>query len=125
FSDAAATTPITASTNASTVYARFSVPGTYTIIASANNTVTTCQNFDSLKLTVLPATVSVVPANDQLCVSGSTTLDISPNPASFGNATYQWYSSPDNVNYTAITGATASSYTTPTINSTTYYRVEI
>ena len=36
---------------------------------------------------------------------------------------YQWQSSPDNANWTNISGATSSSYTTST-NSTTYYRLQ-
>ena len=125
FTDAAATTPYTTGSSASSVYVQQSVPGTYTYIATANNTTSGCQNIDSLHVTVLPASISVVPANDELCVSGSASLGISPNPASFGNATFQWLSSTDNINYTAIAGATANTYTSPTITTTTYYKVEV
>ena len=125
FTNAAATTPYTSGSSASTVYAQQSVPGTYTYIATANNTTTSCQNIDSVKVTVLPASLTVTPTPGELCVSGSTTLSISPDPTTFGAATFQWFSSTNNVTYTPITGATGTTYTTPTINATTFYKVEV
>lgn len=125
YTDPAATVPYTAGTNASTVYLKLATPGTFTYTATANNTTTTCQGIDSVKVTVLPAAATVMPQPTELCVSGSSVLSISPNPNTFGSASYQWQSSPDNTTYTNIAGATGSSYTTPTITSTTFYKVEI
>jgi len=39
-----------------------------------------------------------------------------------GSYTYQWYSSPDNVNYTSISGATGVSYQPGALTATTYYK---
>ncbi|TDW99184.1 DUF6443 domain-containing protein [Dinghuibacter silviterrae] len=36
--------------------------------------------------------------------------------------TYQWYSSPDNTTYTAISGATGQNYQPPALTATTYYQ---
>src|SRR5690606_32509140 len=125
FTDAAATVPYTAGSSATTLYAKLSAAGTHTYVVTGNNTTTTCQNYDSVKLTVLPASITINPSPEELCVSGNTTLTISPDPATFGAATYQWQSSPDNTTYTNIAGATSASYSTPVLTTTTYYQVEI
>jgi hypothetical protein len=125
YTNTAATTAYTTGTSASTVYAKIATPGTYTFVATANNTSTSCQNIDSVKVTVLPAAVSVVPNAGELCVSGSTSLSLSPNPTTFGAASYQWFNSTNNTSYSAIPGATGPTYTTPVINTTTYYKIDI
>jgi hypothetical protein len=43
-------------------------------------------------------------------------------PISGYNFSYQWQSSTDNVNFTSIAGATASTYDSPNISVTTYFR---
>ena len=53
------------------------------------------------------------------CTSYSTNLSLSGSTSACG-ITYQWYSSPDNITYTSIAGATSSTYT-PTVSSSTYY----
>lgn len=40
-----------------------------------------------------------------------------------GSYSYQWYSSPDNSTWTAISGATSSSYSPGTLTATTYYHL--
>jgi len=42
-----------------------------------------------------------------------------------GTYTYQWQSSPDNVHWTTISGATGTSYTSPGLTATTYYNVAV
>ena len=59
---------------------------------------------------------SVSPA----CTGSTSVLSLSGNTSSPGIA-YQWHSSPDNVTYTAITGATTSTYTV-TITASLYYK---
>jgi len=76
-------------------------------------------------VTVLPASITVTPSPDQLCVSGTSTITITPNPNTFGGAVYQWMSSSDNVTYTNIAGATGNSYTATNVTSTTFYKVEV
>ena len=123
FTNPPATTPYTAGNNASIIFAQNAAPGVYTYYATANNTTTGCQNIDSVRLTVLPvATVVATPAS--ICVSGTTVLSASP-ATGYGTATFQWYTSPNGTTYTPITGATSVSYTTPTLTTTTFYRLEI
>jgi hypothetical protein len=124
FTNPGATTPYTGG-SATTVYVRTTVAGTYTYVATANNTSTSCQNIDSVKVTVLPASVSIVSSVPQICTSGTATLSLSPASV-YGTATILWYSSTDGgVTYTPITGALGSTYTTPTLTSTTMYKAEI
>jgi hypothetical protein len=123
FTDAAATIPYTG-TSASTVYAKITTAGLHKYYANANNSISLCANIDSISLTVLPASLVISASPAELCVSGSTTLSIPAN-VEYGNATYQWYSSPDGITYSIIGGATNSNYITPVISATTYYKIEI
>jgi hypothetical protein len=121
FTDAAATTAYTGG-NASTVYVKQATAGVYTYVATAVNSTTSCSGIDSVKVTVLPATLTIATSSPQICVSGTTTLSVS-TPAGFGNATFQWLQSPTGTGYTNITGATNSTYTTPTISTAGFYQV--
>lgn len=60
---------------------------------------------------------------NSLCLSGSVTLTLNPAPS---GATMNWESSSSATGpFTAITGATSPTYTTPVLTSTTYYRAAI
>jgi hypothetical protein len=123
YTDAAATVPYTAGSSATTVYAKVGTAGIRKYYITANNTTSGCQGIDSVKLTVLPATLTIAASRGQICNSGSTTLSLPSGE--YGTAALQWYTSPDGVAYSLIAGATTSSYTTPTLTSTTYYKVDI
>jgi len=56
-----------------------------------------------------------------LCAGGSASLSLQNNTSGTG-VTYQWYSSPDNITYTAITGATSYTYSATSIN---YYKCDV
>ncbi|MDX2173645.1 MAG: gliding motility-associated C-terminal domain-containing protein [Bacteroidota bacterium] len=69
--------------------------------------------------------VSILPGS----VAGSQTICTGATPSTFTNATsattfavYQWQSSPDNVIWTDVPGATLSTYNPPALTVTTYYR---
>jgi hypothetical protein len=123
FTDASATIAYTGG-NASTVYVKQATAGLYTYVATGINSTTSCSGIDSVKVTVLPATLTIAATTPQICVSGTTTLFVS-TPAGFGNATYQWLQSPTGTGYTTIAGATSSSYTTPVISAAGFYQVII
>ena len=55
-----------------------------------------------------------------ICGSGTSSLSLSGSSSGPG-ISYQWQSSADGVSYSPISGATSSTYATPTISSTTYY----
>lgn len=57
-----------------------------------------------------------------ICVGGTRALSSSTSGGT-GSCSYQWQSSPNNSTWSNIGGATSSTYTTPALSSTTYYRV--
>ncbi|AMR27329.1 hypothetical protein A0257_09635 [Hymenobacter psoromatis] len=76
-------------------------------------------------ITVLPALLAGTIGSDQaLCVGTASAPLTSSAPASGGAGTfaYQWESSPDNVTWAAIGGATAETYAPGTLSATTYFR---
>jgi hypothetical protein len=123
YSDPAATTAYTGG-NASVVYAKNNTGGTYTYVATANNNSGTCQNIDSVKLTILPAGISINNPAAPICISGNATLGLSPS-SGYSGASVQWFTSPDGSNFTAIGGANGTSYATPALTATTYYQALI
>ncbi len=68
----------------------------------------------------LPA-ITTQPTGATICNGGTHTMSVTATSATG----YQWQSSLDNVTFTNIAGATSSSYTTPTLAVTTYYRVQV
>jgi hypothetical protein len=122
YTDAAATIPYTGG-SATTLYAKVAAGGIRKYYINANNNSTSCAGIDSVKLTVLPGTLTIAATRTQICGSGTTTLSL---PAGeYGAAALQWYTSTDGVAYAPIAGATTSTYTTPVLTENTYYRVEI
>ncbi|NVO02874.1 MAG: T9SS type A sorting domain-containing protein, partial [Bacteroidetes bacterium] len=60
-------------------------------------------------------------ANPASVAPGGTTILSLSTPPAFSGLTYQWYSSPDNSTWTAISGANSSTYAA-TVPSNTYYQ---
>jgi hypothetical protein len=50
---------------------------------------------------------------------------ISPPSGGTGSYIYQWQNSPDNINWTDITGAGLSSYSPPALTTSTWYRLKV
>lgn len=80
---------------------------------------------NTVTATVVPdPSITVQPAGATICSGGNHTLSVTGangTPA----LTYQWYSSTNNANFTAIGGATAATYATPALTQTTYYKVDV
>jgi hypothetical protein len=123
YTDAAGTIPYTG-TSASTVYIKNATGGTYTYVATANHLASSCQNIDSVKITVLPANITISASATQICTSGTSILSLNPGTG-YGSGSFQWYSSPNGTTYTAIPTAIGGTYTTPVLTATTYYKAEI
>ncbi|HNQ20922.1 MAG TPA: hypothetical protein PKI46_07685, partial [Bacteroidales bacterium] len=121
YTDAACATPYVSGSSAVKVYFKNNTAGVYEYICLAENTTTGCATTDTVQITVLPTTASISAVPDELCISGSSTLSISPSNG-YGNATFQWASSIDGITFTDITGANGLNYTTPEINTSTYYK---
>lgn len=124
YTDAAATIPYVANTHASQLYYKSNVGSITKYFASAFNSTTNCGSIDSIEIKNLPATIAAVGNKSYVCGSGSALFTLSQDLSSYG-LTYQWQSSPDNINFVNINAANAINYTTPVITSTTYYRVLI
>ena len=100
--------------------------GTYTFAISA--TVTGDGNTANDALTpapprtvAAPVAGTLAPASTSICVSGTASLTLT----GAANGTIQYQSSPDNVTFTDVAGATSATYTTPVLTSTTYYRAQV
>ncbi|MEI7662486.1 MAG: hypothetical protein WCK34_09820, partial [Bacteroidota bacterium] len=76
------------------------------------------------KVTVLADPISPNPQSATICDGGTHTMTVSPTGGT-GTFTYQWEDSPDHLVFTPIGGATNSSYTTPALTTTKYYRAVI
>lgn len=70
-----------------------------------------------------PAPGATVPTATSVCPGGTTTLTLQ-NATPGSGVTYQWQSSPDNVTWSNIGGATLSSYTA-TVAASTWYRCNV
>ncbi len=55
----------------------------------------------------------------------STMLEATPDFSIFTSHAYQWQESNDQITWLNITGANTNTYTTPTVNTTTYYRAKV
>jgi GEVED domain/Putative metal-binding motif/Secretion system C-terminal sorting domain len=135
--EAAMTNTIASVTNgAATVYTPINgtftpaVSGVYYIGIQAFNA-TTAPNycvFDDFSLTQLPPCAGT-PNNGVVTIgstSGCSGLNVAlaaTGVSSGSGLSYQWQSSTDNVNFTAISGATAPTYALSTVPGTTYYRL--
>jgi RHS repeat-associated protein len=90
-----------------------------------------CNNTTSINVTIVPAlanNVTVSPSSQSVnCGATIGTLAASTPSGGDGTYKYQWYSSPDNTNWTLISGAASATYTPPVSNTTgkTYYHVVV
>ncbi|RFS23818.1 DUF11 domain-containing protein, partial [Chitinophaga silvatica] len=71
-----------------------------------------------------PLLPGAIAANQSFCTSGDPQIFTEITAASGGNNTYsyKWQSSTDNVIFTTIAGATATSYDAPVVTQSTWYR---
>jgi hypothetical protein len=107
-------------------------PGTLTVTTFFKR-LTSCAG--STAFTTNVATVTVTPQlqsgsignPSQTIAFGGTPAQLSASAASGGNCggsyTYQWYSSTDNTNFSAISGATGLNYQPGALTVTTWYRM--
>lgn len=125
YTDPAATIAYTAGNSATTVYLKSTTPGSVVYTVNANNTTSLCAAVATDTLIVLPASVTAVATPASICVSGTTTLALTPS-AGYGAAIFKWQSGTDNISFgDEGANSTSSTYTTPTLTSTKYYRVTI
>ncbi|SFC75501.1 DUF7507 domain-containing protein [Flavobacterium phragmitis] len=93
------------------------------IVTSSATNCTLISNAVQAAVVADPA-ITVQPAGTTICSGGNYTLSVTAANGT-PNLTYQWFSSTDNSAFSAISGATAATYTTPALAQTTYYRVDV
>ncbi|MBW3130433.1 gliding motility-associated C-terminal domain-containing protein [Hymenobacter profundi] len=79
-------------------------------------------------ITVTPALIAGTIAADQAVCAGSAVAPLTSSAAPTGGTgqfVYQWESSPNNITWTAIPGATGAEYAPGTLTSTTYFRRQV
>jgi hypothetical protein len=125
YTNAAATTPYV-SGNAPTVYMKSSTVGQHTYYMYATGaTPAACTFADTVKIWVQPDSVTIQAFPDTLCApSGSTTLKLSPISGYAPNS-IQWQESTNGTTFTDIVGATSSTFVTPTLTASRYYKAVI
>jgi hypothetical protein len=80
-----------------------------------------CTNYSNVVTTTIVQAISgTATGPSTVCTGATATLTLTGN-----SGTKQWQSSPDNITWTNIPGATTSPYTTAAINSPTYYRAKV
>jgi hypothetical protein len=109
-------------TSATTVYVKTSVAGEYTYTCNASNSLTLLSDDATTTVTVIPASVTITTPPSDFCLSGSLIITADP-VTGYGTATLQWQNSTDNSVFTDIADANGLTYTTPTLTSTTYYKL--
>jgi len=86
------------------------------------------QTTKSVTVVPPPNALTISPGSQQIVCSGTaTTLTTSTPSGGDGTYAYQWYSSPDGSTWTAISGATGSTYLppTPSVGTTVHYEVQL
>ena len=124
YTNAAATTPYTGGSSPN-VYLKSTVNGAHTFyLFSSGATAAACTHADTISIWVQPDSITIMGSPDSICSSGTSVLSLVPSTGYAPNS-IQWQQSTDGVTYTNITGATAVSYTTPTLTTNQYYRALI
>lgn len=105
-----------------TAYLVISVNPTDTVQASYPPATPTCNAAPpNVVIPIVPGTIGV---DQTICIGSTPAALTSVTVATGGNntITYQWQQSTDGVNFTDISGATASGFAPPALSQKTYYR---
>lgn len=115
-------TTISGATAASYLTPTLNVNTYYKVKVTSSNT--SCDpNFSApFLVSVVPQPTISLAGNNVICVGGTTSLTATISGGT-GTCPLIWENSLDNINWATINGATATNYTTPILNTPTYYRV--
>src|SRR5665213_237890 len=94
------------------------------VITAKNGTITLASK--TVTVTAPPLTGGTINNPNQTINYNTSPVQLTASSPSGGSGSYsyQWYSSPNNSTYTAVSGATSASYQPPVLTSTTYYKRE-
>jgi PKD repeat protein len=112
---AGATPPTSSSQNPTVAYG---APGTYAVTLTVSNSNGTETTTKTSYITVSPGSVAgtISVSNTDMCPGGTSTITLSGDTGSI-----QWKSSSDSITFSTIS-VTSSSFTTPVLSATEYYR---
>lgn len=114
----------TGSTTNSYTSEALSVTAFYRCIITSSTTNCTITSSSVQAIVVPDPAITVQPTGTTICSGGNYTLTVTATNGTPG-LNYQWFSSTDNNTFALISGAAASTYATPALTQTTYYRVEV
>lgn len=101
--------------------------GLYTVFVKDINNCTK-QSLPVILIDPLPLFEGVVGLDQSVCIGADPTVinELAPAFGGIGNYTYQWYESNDNITFTPVGGALASTYDPPaSLTDTTYYKRQV
>ena len=124
FTDAACTMPYNGISSITTLYFKTAIANTTAITCTALKTATGCINSVTSSVTTLPSRPDIIAVPENICNSGLSVISLSP-ATGWGDAAFQWQTSPDNLSFSDIPGATNANYSTPVLTSPTYYKLRI
>jgi gliding motility-associated-like protein len=123
-SNSVAANPTVTLTNVSPTGTAITPTYTLTVTNAATGCVSTATVVVTVNAEILPGTIG---PNQTVCAS-STPVPLASTTApsgGYGTYTYQWESSPDNLTWTTVAGATAATYAPGPLVATIYYRRRI
>jgi len=125
YTNPAATTAYVAGSSASNVYFKSTTNGLHTYYLFASGaTPAACTHADTISIWVQPDSVKITASVDSICITGTSTLTLSPSTGYAANS-IQWQESTNGLTYNNIAGATGVTYTTPTLTANHFYRALI
>jgi gliding motility-associated-like protein len=123
-SNSVAANPTVTLTNVSPTGTAITPTYTLTVTNPSTGCVSTATVVVTVNAEILPG---IIGPNQTVCAS-STPVPLASTTApsgGYGTYTYQWESSPDNLTWTAVSGATAATYAPGPLVATIYYRRRI
>jgi gliding motility-associated-like protein len=123
-SNSVAANPTVTLTNVSPTGTAITPTYTLTVTNAATGCVSTATVVVTVNAEILPGTIG---PNQTVCAS-STPVPLTSTTApsgGYGTYTYQWESSPDNLTWTTVAGATSATYAPSPLVATIYYRRRI
>jgi subtilisin-like proprotein convertase family protein len=109
FTDAGATVPYVAGSQANTIYVKPTATTNYSVVYSTPTPCTSPATVVTVNVSNPVAGLAVTPLTRAICLGGSTTFTATTTGG--GPLTYQWQSSPNGTTWTDITGATGATLT--------------
>jgi hypothetical protein len=123
YTDPLCTVPYTSTLSATKVYFKKDKVWFEMYRCFGESLLTTCSDSAETSVHVWPSAV-LTNSQPRICFSGQTALNLVPD-SGFYQARFHWFESNDGIIFSEITGATGTNYTTPTLTSSSFFRIVI